>query len=76
MYGWQTTSDSSGVHDNPNMVPSIHVSLGFLCCLVTVLESMSRIQTDVPWKRLAAYLTLLVSSKTDLLKTGDANFPV
>lgn len=61
---------------DPHMMPSVHISLVLLWCLAMVPECMSRIQVDTPWERLATYLTALVSSDTDLLKIGNADFPV
>ncbi|RAO71504.1 uncharacterized protein BHQ10_007516 [Talaromyces amestolkiae] len=71
-----TLSMILGRLDDPNTMPSVHISLVLLWCLAMVPESMSRIQADVPWERLATYLTTLVSSDTDLLKIGDTEFPV
>ncbi|KAI7975027.1 hypothetical protein EIK77_000546, partial [Talaromyces pinophilus] len=58
-----------------NTLPSIHVSLAFLWCLAMVPESMSRIQADVPWERLATYLNTLVTPETDMTEIENAEFP-
>lgn len=58
-----------------NTLPSIHVSLAFLWCLAMVPESMSRIQADVPWERLATYLNTLIAPDTDISEIENAGFP-
>jgi hypothetical protein len=58
-----------------NTLPSIHVSLAFLWCLTMVPESMSRIQADVPWERLATYLNTLITPETDMTEIENAEFP-
>uniref|UniRef100_A0A093XBG3 DNA/RNA-binding domain-containing protein n=1 Tax=Talaromyces marneffei PM1 TaxID=1077442 RepID=A0A093XBG3_TALMA len=58
-----------------NTLPSIHVSLAFLWCLAMVPESMSRIQADVPWERLATYMNTLITSDTDMSEIENAEFP-
>lgn len=58
-----------------NTLPSIHVSLAFLWCLAMVPDSMSRIQADVPWKRLATYLNTLITPDTDMSEIEHAEFP-
>jgi hypothetical protein len=58
-----------------NTLPSIHVSLAFLWCLAMVPESMSRIQADIPWERLATYLNTLITPDTDMAEIENAEFP-
>lgn len=57
------------------MMLSIHFSLAFLWCLAMVLGSMSHIQADVPWERLAMYLTALIQPTTDLSEIEYLDFP-
>lgn len=58
-----------------NTLPSIHVSLAFLWCLAMVPESMTRIQADVPWERLATYLNTLITPDTNISEIENAEFP-
>ncbi|EED11712.1 conserved hypothetical protein [Talaromyces stipitatus ATCC 10500] len=64
-----------GLKDIENTLPSVHVSLAFLWCMAMVLEAMSRIQADVPWKRLATYLNKLIKTDTDMVGIENGEFP-
>jgi Est1 DNA/RNA binding domain len=49
-----------------NTLPFFHVSLSFLWCAAMVPESMSYIQADVPWARLATFLNGLIRPEMDM----------
>lgn len=42
------------------ILPSLYTSLAFLYCFAMIPKSMSCIQMDVPWERLAVFLNMLV----------------
>jgi serine/threonine protein kinase len=60
-----------------NMLPCIHVSLSFLWCAAMVPESMSYVQADVPWARLATFLNALIRPDTDMsdIVKNEEGFP-
>ncbi|EED11628.1 conserved hypothetical protein [Talaromyces stipitatus ATCC 10500] len=61
--------------EDRNILPSVHVSLAFLWCMAMVPESMTRIQADVPWERLATYLNTLINPDTDMAGIENGEFP-
>jgi Est1 DNA/RNA binding domain/Protein kinase domain len=61
-----TTMDIILGRIDENMLPYMHVSLAFLYCAAMVPKSMTYIQADVPWARLAEFLNTLIGSETDM----------
>lgn len=61
--------------EDSTMLPSVHVSLAFLWCLAVVPRAMNRIQTYVPWKRIADYLNMCITPDTDMSEIENAEFP-
>ncbi|OKL63935.1 hypothetical protein UA08_00288 [Talaromyces atroroseus] len=60
-----------------NTLPCVHVSLAFLWCAAMVPGSMSYIQADVPWARLATFLNALIRPDTDMseIVENEEEFP-
>ncbi|KAL1967640.1 hypothetical protein VTN77DRAFT_2897 [Rasamsonia byssochlamydoides] len=58
-----------------NVLPSVHLSLAFLWSAALVPTSMTHIEADVPWVRLASFLNTLIRPDMDMSKVEDERFP-
>jgi hypothetical protein len=61
---------------NKNVLPSVHVFLAFIWNSALIPESMMYIQADIPWTRIAAFLTTLVQQETEISKIESEKFPI
>jgi hypothetical protein len=58
-----------------NVLPSVHLSLAFLWSAALVPKSMTYIEVDVPWVRVASFLNTLIRPETDMSRVEDEQFP-
>jgi hypothetical protein len=65
-----------GQAGDPNMYPSVHVSMAFVWCLTLNPAAIQRLEPLVPWTVLAAYLNTLFRPDTIISKIEDESFPL
>jgi hypothetical protein len=58
-----------------NVLPSVHLSLAFLWSAALVPKSITSIEVDVPWVRIASFLSTLIGPETDMSRFEDEHFP-
>ncbi|CAG8887465.1 unnamed protein product [Penicillium egyptiacum] len=61
---------------NPNMYPSVHISIAFVWCLTLNPAAIQRLEPLVPWSLLATYLNTLFDPDTIISKIEDESFPL
>jgi hypothetical protein len=61
---------------DPNMYPSVHVSLAFVWCLTLNPAAIQRLEPLVPWTALAGYLNSLFKFETTIPKIECESFPL
>ncbi|KAJ6142227.1 DNA/RNA-binding domain E.t1.c1-type [Penicillium chrysogenum] len=61
---------------DPNMYPSVHVSMAFVWCLTLNPAAIQRLEPLVPWSLLATYLNTLFDPDTIISKIEDESFPL
>ncbi|KAJ5195756.1 DNA/RNA-binding domain E.t1.c1-type [Penicillium cf. viridicatum] len=61
---------------DPNMYPSVHISIAFVWCLTLNPAAIQRLEPLVPWSLLATYLNTLFDPRTNILKIEDESFPL
>jgi hypothetical protein len=59
-----------------HVLPSVHFSLAFIWCMAKVPASMSLIEADVPWARLAIFINALIGPDTDMSEAEWDRFPI
>lgn len=64
-----------GIGD-PNMYPSVHISIAFVWCLTLNPAAIQRLEPLVPWSLLANYLNTLFRPDTIISKIEDESFPL
>ncbi|KAJ5284898.1 hypothetical protein N7524_000204 [Penicillium chrysogenum] len=61
---------------DPNMYPSVHISMAFVWCLTLNPAAIQRLEPLVPWSLLATYLNTLFHPDTIISKIEDESFPL
>ncbi|KAJ5199057.1 DNA/RNA-binding domain E.t1.c1-type [Penicillium cf. griseofulvum] len=61
---------------DPNMYPSVHISMAFVWCLTLNPAAIQRLEPLVPWSLLATYLNTLFHPDTNISKIEDESFPL
>ena len=61
---------------DPNMYPSVHISMAFVWCLTLNPAAIQRLEPLVPWSLLATYLNTLFHLDTIISKIEDESFPL
>ncbi|KAJ5932804.1 DNA/RNA-binding domain E.t1.c1-type [Penicillium verrucosum] len=61
---------------DPNMCPSVHISMAFVWCLTHNPAAIQQLGPLVPWPRLATYLNSLFQPDTIISKVEDEAFPL
>ncbi|KAJ5836609.1 DNA/RNA-binding domain E.t1.c1-type [Penicillium robsamsonii] len=61
---------------DPNMYPSVHISMAFMWCLTLNPSAIQRLEPLVPWSLLASYLNTLFRPDTIMSKIEDESFPL
>ncbi|CAI7592587.1 unnamed protein product [Penicillium crustosum] len=61
---------------DPNIYPSVHISMAFVWCLTLNPAAIQRLEPLVPWSRLANYLNTLFRPDTIIAKIEDESFPL
>ncbi|KAJ5360408.1 DNA/RNA-binding domain E.t1.c1-type [Penicillium concentricum] len=61
---------------DPNMYPSVHISMAFVWCLTLNPAAIQRLEPLVPWSLLASYLNTLFRPDTIISKIEDESFPL
>ncbi|CAG8899695.1 unnamed protein product [Penicillium egyptiacum] len=61
---------------DPNMYPSVHISMAFVWCLTLNPAAIQRLEPLVPWSLLASYLNTLFGPDTIISKIEDESFPL
>jgi hypothetical protein len=65
-----------GQAGEPNMYPSVHISMAFVWCLTLNPAAIQRLEPLVPWSLLATYLNSLFCPDTNISKIEDESFPL
>ncbi|KAJ5512556.1 DNA/RNA-binding domain E.t1.c1-type [Penicillium fimorum] len=60
----------------PNMYPSVHISMAFVWCLTLNPSAIQRLEPLIPWSLLAGYLNTLFHPDTIISKIEDESFPL
>ncbi|KAJ5833495.1 DNA/RNA-binding domain E.t1.c1-type [Penicillium riverlandense] len=60
---------------DPNMYPSIHISLAFLWCLSLHPSAMRRYEQLIPWTGISTFLNSLIRPDIDISKIESGSFP-
>ncbi|OQE92683.1 hypothetical protein PENNAL_c0007G09508 [Penicillium nalgiovense] len=61
---------------DPNMYPSVHISMAFVWCLTLNPAAIQRLEPLIPWSLLASYLNTLFRPDTVISKIEDESFPL
>ncbi|KAJ6132339.1 hypothetical protein N7471_007554 [Penicillium samsonianum] len=61
---------------DPNMYPSVHISMAFVWCLTLNPAAIQRLEPLIPWSLLANYLNTLFRPDTIISKIEDESFPL
>ncbi|KAJ5282306.1 hypothetical protein N7497_002528 [Penicillium chrysogenum] len=61
---------------DPNMYPSVHISMAFVWCLTLNPAAIQRLEPLIPWSLLASYLNTLFRPDTIVPKIEDETFPL
>ncbi|KAI2700410.1 hypothetical protein CBS147332_8021 [Penicillium roqueforti] len=61
---------------DPNIYPSVHISMAFVWSLTLNPAAIQRLEPLVPWSLLASYLNTLFGSDTIISKIEDDSFPL
>ncbi|CAI7671135.1 unnamed protein product [Penicillium viridicatum] len=61
---------------DPNIYPSVHISMAFVWCLTLNPAAIQRLEPLVPWSLLANYLNTLFRPDTIISKIEDESFPL
>ncbi|KAJ5794815.1 DNA/RNA-binding domain E.t1.c1-type [Penicillium paradoxum] len=61
---------------DPNMYPSVHISMAFISCLTVNPAAIQRLEPLIPWSLLAAYLNTLFRVDDDISKIENESFPL
>ena len=61
---------------DPNMCPSVHITMAFVWCLTHNPAAIQQLGPLVPWPRLATYLNNLFQPDTIISKVEDEAFPL
>jgi hypothetical protein len=62
--------------NDPNVFPSIHISLSFIWCLALHPPAMQQLEQYIPWMRITHYLNSLVYPDTIISVIGQSSFPL
>ncbi|KGO69902.1 hypothetical protein PEX1_106960 [Penicillium expansum] len=61
---------------DPNMYPSVHISMAFIWYLTLNPAAIQRLEPLIPWSLLSTYLNTLFNSETIISKIEDESFPL
>lgn len=61
---------------NKNVYPTVHITLAFIWCLASTLDTIRYIEAFVPWSSLAIFLNTLIRDDTDFSVIESERFPL
>ncbi|RJE21989.1 hypothetical protein PHISCL_05654 [Aspergillus sclerotialis] len=61
---------------NKNVYPTVHITLAFIWCLASTLDTIRYIEAFVPWSNLAIFLNTLIRDDTDFRVIESECFPL
>lgn len=64
-----------GQPGDPNMYPSVHISMAFIWCLTLNPAAIQRLEPLIPWSSLTTYLNTLFRPDTIISRIEDDSFP-